>query len=164
MTFVKNNIEGRAASKIRSTSRRLSSLRQGPDKCALTEFSKPGGKANRPAKSKAGSGVTNAVVGPQRAPLNFNVSAYVAGNNLTIFYIEQNGGSVTKALQGKISSASGSTSRSLSSTIPPDLQQPAAGPDAALNDLQTPIYKKKGKNSLSPSTGARRRSACSARS
>ena len=78
-------------------------------------------------------------MGPQRTPLVFNVTAYVSGNNLVIFYIEQKGGSVTKALQGKISSASGKFKQKLVITIPPDLQQPAPGLYAALTDLKSTL-------------------------
>lgn len=148
-TFVKNNVEGTTADKIEidfPATVKISG--KGLTKCALSEFAKPGGKANCPAASKAGSGVSNAVVGPQRAPLKFNVTAYVGGNNLVIFYIEQQGGSVTKALQGKISSASGKFKQKLVITIPPDLQQPAPGLYAALTDLKSTLSLKKGKNSL----------------
>jgi len=157
-TFVKNNVPNTTASKIEidfPATVKLSG--KGLVKCAITEFSKPGGKANCDDKSKAGSGVSNAVVGPERAPLVFNVSAYVGGNNLIIFYIEQQGGGVTKALQGKISSASGKFKQKLVITIPPDLQQPAPGLYAALTDLKSTIYNKKGKNSLVSSIGCKKK-------
>ena len=157
-TFVKNNIEGSTASKIEidfPSTVKISG--KGLTKCALTEFSKPGGKANCPAKSKAGVGITHAVLGPQRAPLNFKVSAYVGGNNLVIFYIEQIGGSVTKALQGKISSASGKYKQKLVIEIPPDLQQPAPGLYGALTDLKTSLYNKKGKYSLISTNGCKKK-------
>jgi hypothetical protein len=157
-TFVKNNVPSTTASKIEidfPSTVKISG--KGLTKCAITEFSKPGGKANCPAKSKAGSGVSNAVVGPERAPLKFNVSAYVGGNNLVIFYIEQQGGGVTKALEGKISSASGKFKQKLVITIPPDLQQPAPGLYAALTDLKSTIYNKKGKKSLISTTGCKKK-------
>jgi len=148
-TFVKNNVPNTTASKIEIDFPKTVKISgKGLTKCALAEFSKPGGKANCPAKSKAGSGVSNAVVGPERTPLVFNVTAYVGGNNLVIFYIEQQGGSVTKALEGKISRASGKFKQKLVITIPPDLQQPAPGLYAALTDLKSTLSLKKGKNSL----------------
>jgi hypothetical protein len=148
-TLVKNNVPNTTASKIEIDFPKTVKISgKGLTKCALSEFAKPGGKANCPAKSKAGSGVSNAVVGPQRAPLVFDVSAYVGGNNLVVFYIEQRGGSVTKALEGKISSASGKYKQKLVITIPPDLQQPAPGLYAALTDLKSTISNKKGKYSL----------------
>ena len=98
-------------------------------------------------------------MGPQRAPLKFNVSAYVGGNNLIIFYIEQQGGGVTKALQGKISSASGKFKQKLVITIPPDLQQPAPGLYAALTDLKSTLSLKKGKNALISSVGCKKKQA-----
>jgi hypothetical protein len=153
-TFVKNNVPNTTASKIEiDFPKNVKISGKGLTKCAVSEFSKPGGKANCPSKSKAGSGVANAVVGPDRTPLVFDVSAYVGGNNLVIFYIEQRGGTVTKALQGKISSASGKFKQKLVITIPPDLQQPAPGLYAALVDLKSTISNKKGKNSLVSTLG-----------
>ena len=157
-TFVKNNVEGTTAGKIEidfPSTVKISG--KGLTKCDISEFSKPGGKANCPLRSKAGSGVSHAVLGPQRAPLNFDVSAYVGGKNLVIFYIEQQGGSVTKALQGKISKASGKYKQKLVITIPPDLQQPAPGLYGALTDLRTTLFNKKGKNSLISTTGCKKK-------
>ena len=157
-TFVKNNVEGTTAEKIEidfPSTVKISG--KGLTKCDISEFSKPGGKANCPLRSKAGSGVSHAVLGPQRAPLNFDVSAYVGGKNLVIFYIEQQGGSVTKALQGKISKASGKYKQKLVISIPPDLQQPAPGLYGALTDLRTTLFNKKGKNSLISTTGCKKK-------
>jgi hypothetical protein len=157
-TFVKNNVPNTTAEKIEidfPSTVKISG--KGLTKCDLSEFSKPGGPANCPAKSKAGTGVSNAVVGPQRAPLKFDVTAYVGGNNLVIFYIKQQGGSVSKALQGKISSASGKFKQKLVITIPPDLQQPAPGLYAALTDLRSTLSNKKGKNALISSLGCKKK-------
>jgi hypothetical protein len=157
-TFIKNNVPNTTASKIEidfPSTVKISG--KGLTKCDLSEFSKPGGKANCPAKSKAGTGVSNAVVGPQRTPLVFDVTAYVGGKNLVIFYIEQRGGSVTKALQGKISSASGKFKQKLVISIPGDLQQPAPGLYAALTDIRSTLFNKKGKNSLISTNGCKKK-------
>jgi len=160
-TFVKNHVGGTTASKIEidfPSTVKVSG--KGLTKCALAEFSKPGGKANCPAKSKAGTGLTHAVLGSgggTGTPLNFNVTAYVGGNNLIVFYIEQIGGGVTKALEGKISSASGKFGQKLVITIPPDLQQPATGLYGALTDLRSTLYNKKGKNSLISTVGCKKK-------
>jgi hypothetical protein len=155
-TFVKNNVPNTTASKIEidfPSTVKISG--KGLTKCALSEFAKPGGDDNCPAKSKAGRGVSNAVVGANRTPLIFDVTAYVSGNNLVVFWIQQRGGTVTKALQGKISSASGKFKQKLVITIPPDLQQPAPGLYAALVDLKSTLSLKKGKNSLISTTGCK---------
>ena len=160
-TFIKNNVQGTTASKIEidfPSTVKISG--KGLTKCAPSEFSKPGGKANCPAKSKAGTGVSHAVLGGgggTGTPLNFDVTAYVGGNNLVIFYIEQQGGTVTKALQGKISSASGKFKQKLVITIPPDLQQPATGVYGALTDLKSTLFNKKGKRSLISSVGCKKK-------
>jgi hypothetical protein len=148
-TFVKNNVPNTTASKIEIDFPKTVKISgKGLTKCALGEFAKPGGDDNCPAKSKAGSGVSNAVVGAARTPLVFDVTAYVGGTNLVVFWIQQRGGTVSKALQGKISSASGKFKQKLVITIPPDLQQPAPGLYAALTDLRSTLSNKKGKNSL----------------
>ncbi len=153
-TFVKNNVPNTTASKIEiDFPKNVKISGKGLTQCKVSEFSKPGGKSNCNKKSLAGTGLANAVVGPERAPLVFDVTAYVGGNNLVIFYIEQRGGTVTKALQGKISSASGKFKQKLVITIPADLQQPAPGLYAALVDLRSTLSNKKGKNSLVTSLG-----------
>lgn len=152
-TFIKNNVPNTTASKIDilfPSTVKISG--KGLTKCPVVEFSKPGGKANCPSASKAGTGLSHAVVGPDRARLDFNVSQYVGSDTTVIFYLEQIGGSVTKALVGKISKTSGKYRQKLSIAIPGDLQQPAPGLYGALTDLRSTIYNKKGKNSLISTT------------
>jgi len=156
-TFVKNNVPNTTAAKIEidfPSTVKISG--KGLTKCSLSAIQAQGPGAC-PAKSKAGTGISHAVVGPGRVPLNFDVTAYVGGNNLIIFYIKQQNGTVTKALQGKISSASGKFKQKLVITIPGDLQQPAPGLYAALTDLKSTIYNKKGKNSLVSSVGCKKK-------
>ena len=155
-TFVKNNIEGTTASKIEidfPSTVKISG--KGLTKCPLSVFAN--GDEGCPAKSKAGAGVSHAVLGPQHAPLNFDVTAYVGGNNLVVFWIQQQGGTVNKALQGKISRASGKYKQKLVITIPPDLQQPAPGLYAALTDLQSTLSLKKGTHSLIAVNGCKKK-------
>ena len=147
-TFIKNNVPGTTASKIEidfPSTVRISG--KGLTACKLSVIQTQGNSAC-PSKSKAGTGVSNAVVGPARTPLVFDVTAYVGGKNLVIFWIQQRGGTVTKALQGKISKTSGKYKQKLVITIPPDLQQPAPGLYAALTDLRSTLKLTKGKNSL----------------
>ncbi len=160
-TFVKNNIPGTTASKIEIDFPKTVKISgKGLTHCKLAEFAKPGGKANCPAKSKAGTGESHAVLrdasGTGGTPLNFDVTAYVGGDNLVVFYIEQqNNGPVTKALEGKISSASGKFKQKLVITIPQDLQQPTAGLYGALQDLRSTLYNKKGSHSLISTNGCK---------
>jgi hypothetical protein len=159
-TFVKNNVPGTTASSIEIDFPKTVKISgKGLTHCALSEFSKPGGKANCPAKSKAGTGVTHATLGKggSGTPLNFNVTSYVGGNNSVIFYIEQIGGGVTKALPGKISKGSGGFGQKLVITIPADLQQPAPGLYGNLNDLSSTLYNKKGKKSLISVVGCKKK-------
>jgi hypothetical protein len=156
-TFVKNNVANTTAAKIEidfPSTVKISG--KGLTKCSLSAIQAQGPGAC-PAKSKAGTGISHAVVGPGRVPLNFDVTAYVGGNNLIIFYIKQQNGTVTKALQGKISSASGKFKQKLVITIPADLQQPAPGLYAALVDLKSTLQLKKGKNYLVSSTGCKKK-------
>jgi len=152
-TFVKNNIEGTTAAKIEIDFPKTVKISgKGLTSCKLAAI-QANGPGACPAKSKAGTGLSHAVVGPDRIPLNFDVTAFVGGKNLVIFYIEQQVGTVTKALQGKISKGSGKFAQKLVITIPPDLQQPAPGLYAALTDLKSTLQLKKGKNALISSVG-----------
>jgi hypothetical protein len=156
-TYVQNNVPNTTAEKIEidfPKTVRISG--KGLTACKLSAIQAQG-KSACPSKSKAGTGVSHAVVGPDRVPLNFSVTAYVGGKNLVIFYIEQQGGTVTKALQGKISKASGKYAQKLVITIPPDLQQPAPGLYAALTDLKSTLSLKKGKNALISSVGCKKK-------
>lgn len=156
-TFVQNNVPNTTAEKIEidfPKTVRISG--KGLTACKLSAIQAQG-KSACPSKSKAGTGVSHAVVGPDRVPLNFSVTAYVGGKNLVIFYIEQQGGTVTKALQGKISKASGKYAQKLVITIPPDLQQPATGVYGALTDLKSTLFNKKGKRSLISSVGCKKK-------
>lgn len=160
-TFVKNNVPGTTASKIEIDFPKTVKISgKGLTKCDVSAFSKPGGKANCPAKSKAGTGVTHATLGDPSsgAPLNFDVTAFVGGKNLVIFYIQQQGNTAnSKALQGKISKASGKFGQKLVITVPGDLQQPLPGVYGNLNDLRTSLFNKKGKNSLISTTGCKKK-------
>lgn len=111
------------------------------------------GKTICPAGSKAGSGKANAVVGPGKAPLGFTVDAYVGSKSTIVFYVQQVGGTVRKALTGKVSKASGKFGSKIVIKIDEDLQQPGPGVFSSLVDLQTTIKAKRGKNYLVSSTG-----------
>jgi hypothetical protein len=113
------------------------------------------GKTACPSGSKAGNGTASAVVGPGKAPLNFSVDAYVGSKSSIIFYVQQVGGTVRKALVGKVSKASGKFGSKITIKIDEDLQQPAPGVFSSLVDLQTTIKAKKGKNYLVSSTGCK---------
>ena len=98
--------------------------------CTAADAERPGQDAPaRPAR-KAGKGTANAVVGPGRAPLKFTVDAYVGSKSSIIFYVQQVGGTVRKALTGKVSRASGKFGSKIVIKIDEDLQQP--GPERVL--------------------------------
>jgi hypothetical protein len=157
--FAKNNVPNTTASTIEidfPSTVKVSG--KGLTKCDIAVFGQPGGKANCPAKSKAGTGVSHAVTGPQRTPLNFNVTAYVGGNNLIVFYIEQQApGTIRRALPGKISPASGKFKQKLVIGIPEDLQSPAPGLYGSLLDLRSTLSNKKGKKSLISTVGCKKK-------
>ena len=154
-TFVQNNVPNTTAAKIEIDFPKTVKISgKGLTSCKLSAI-QANGKAACPAKSKAGTGISHAVVGPDRIPLNFDVTAFVGGKNLVIFYIQQQGGTVSKALSGKISKGSGGFAQKLVITIPPDLQQPAPGLYAALTDLKSTLQLKKGKNALISSVGCK---------
>ena len=111
------------------------------------------GKTACPAGSKAGSGTAHAVVGPGRAPIAFTVDAYVGSKNSIIFYTQQKGGTVRKALTGKVSKSSGKYGSKIVIKIDEDLQQPAPSVYSSLVDLNTTIKAKRGKHFLVASNG-----------
>jgi hypothetical protein len=154
-TFVQNNVPNTTAAKIEIDFPKTVKISgKGLTSCKLSAIQANGPTAC-PKKSKAGTGLSHAVVGPDRIPLNFDVTAFVGGKNLVIFYIQQQGGTVSKALSGKISKGSGGFAQKLVITIPPDLQQPAPGLYAALTDLKSTLQLKKGKNALISSVGCK---------
>jgi hypothetical protein len=154
-TFVQNNVPNTTAAKIEIDFPKTVKISgKGLTACKLSKIQANGPSAC-PSKSKAGTGLTHAVVGPDRIPLNFDVTAFVGGKNLVIFYIKQQGGTVSKALSGKISKGSGGFGQKLVITIPADLQQPAPGLYAALVDLKSTLGLKKGKNALISSVGCK---------
>ena len=114
------------------------------------------GKTACPAGSKAGSGTANAVVGPDRVPLKFTVDAYVGSKSSVIFYTQQVGGTVRKALVGKVSKAGGKYGSKIVIKIDEDLQQPAPFVYSSLVDLNTTIKGKRGNHFLVSSNGCPR--------
>jgi hypothetical protein len=114
------------------------------------------GKAACPAGSKAGSGTAHAVVGPGRVPLKFTVDAYVGSKNSIIFYTQQVGGTVRKALVGKVSKAGGKYGSKIVIKIDEDLQQPAPFVYSSLVDLNTTIKGKRGNHFLVSTNGCPR--------
>ncbi len=114
------------------------------------------GNSGCPSGSKAGTGTANAVVGPDRAPIAFTVDAFVGSRTSVIFYVQQVGGTVRKALTGKVSRASGKYGSKIVIRIDEDLQQPAPGVFSSLVDLRATIKAKRGKNYLVTSTGCPR--------
>ena len=110
------------------------------------------GKTVCPSGSKAGKGTANAVLGPGRAPVKFNVDAFVGSKSSIIFYVQQIGGTVSKALTGKVSKARGKYGSKIVIKIDEDLQEPATNVFSSLVDLNTTIKAKRGKNYLVSST------------
>jgi hypothetical protein len=114
------------------------------------------GKAACPTAAKAGVGTAEALVNPSSAnpaPLKFNVTTYVAGNNLLAFYLEQQGtdSGVQQALPAKITKAG--SGQKLTIRIPENLQQPAPGVYSALQQIKNSLGLKSGKNALVKSIG-----------
>jgi len=152
-TFVKNNIEGTSASKIEIDFPKTVKISgKGLTSCKLSAIQANGPTAC-PSKSKAGSGLSHAVVGPDRIPLNFDVTTYVAGKNLLAFYLQQQGtdSGVQQALPAKITKSG--KGQKLTIGIPENLQQPAPGVYSALQQIKNSLGLKSGKNALVTSVG-----------
>ena len=115
------------------------------------------GKSVCPAGSRAGTGRANAVVGLGRAPLAFTVDAFVGSKSSIVFYVQQVGGTVSKALTGKVSRASGKYGSKIVIKIDEDLQSPAPNVFSSLVDLQATLKARRGKNYLVSSIGCAKR-------
>jgi hypothetical protein len=122
--------------------------------CSATQINTQG-QASCPKGSKAGSGVAHAAAGPGHLRNTLTVDAYVGGNKSIVFYVQL--GTIRKALDGKISNASGKYGQKIVIPVADDLQQPAPGVFSALLDLETTISAKKGKHYLVSTTGCKKK-------
>jgi hypothetical protein len=142
---VKNNRESQAtASQIElSLPKGMRINGKGLPSCPLAKLA-AGGPSGCPSGSKAGSGTADAflVTPPPQTELHFTTQFFVGGTNSMTIFLQQTGGTVTKALEGKLSNGG----RKMTIAIPSDLQQPAPGLYSALESLQGTISAKKGKN------------------
>jgi hypothetical protein len=118
------------------------------------------GKSGCPTASKAGVGTAKALLNATSdnpAPLNFNVTTFVAGKNLLAFYLEQQGtdSGVQQALPAKITTISGNKTygQKLTINIPANLQQPAPGVYSTLIQIKNSLGLKSGSNALIKSIG-----------
>ena len=156
LTIVNNKESKTSASKIEITvPKSLKLSTKGLKKCSVATLDSQG-KAACPTAAKAGVGTAEALVNPSSAnpaPLKFNVTTYVAGNNLLAFYLEQQGtdSGVQQALPAKITKAG--TGQKLTINIPANLQQPAPGVYSALQQIKNSLGLKSGKNALVKSIG-----------
>jgi hypothetical protein len=98
--------------------------------------------------SKAGpKGTANALVGPDNAPLNFDVYPFVEDSNTFAFYLSQVQGALQSVVHGEITNKG----RKLAITIPQELRQPG-GLDATLTGISQTFKGKSKKNYIVSST------------
>ena len=156
LTIINNKESKTSASKIQITfPATLKLSTKGLKKCSVATLDSQG-KAACPTAAKAGVGTAEALVNPSSAtpaPLKFNVTTYVAGNNLLAFYLEQQGtdSGVQQALPAKITKSG--KGQKLTINIPENLQQPAPGVYSALQQIKNSLGLKSGKNALVTSVG-----------
>jgi len=156
LTIINNKESKTSASKIEITfPKTLKLSTKGLKKCSVATLDSQG-KAACPTAAKAGVGTAEALVNPSSAtpaPLKFNVTTYVAGNNLLAFYLEQQGtdSGVQQALPAKITKSG--SGQKLTINIPGNLQQPAPGVYSALQQIKNSLVLKSGKNALVKSIG-----------
>jgi hypothetical protein len=151
--FVKNNRTDATVSTITiSLPKNLKLSGTGFPVCTAATLNSKG-KAGCPAGSKAGTGTANAVVGPGRAPIKFSNDVYIGGKNTIVFYVQQVGGTVRKALNAPITRAGGKYGQKLTVKIDPDLQQPAPGVFSSLVDLKATVKAQRRGKSLVTTTG-----------
>ena len=106
-----------------------------------------------PSGSAAGTkGSATAVIEPGGAPLDFEVTPFVADANTFLFYLNGiNGNGVQTAIKGKITNKG----HTLRITIPFELRQPA-GLDATLTSIDATFKGKKGDHAIVSSTGCKK--------
>ena len=156
LTIINNKESKTSASKIEITfPANLKLSTKGLKTCSVAKLDSQG-KAACPASAKAGTGSAQALLNPSSAapaPLNFDVTTYVAGKNLLAFYLQQQGtdSGVQQALPAKITKAG--TGQKLTIAIPENLQQPAPGVYSALSQIKNSLGLKSGKHALVKSIG-----------
>jgi hypothetical protein len=156
LTITNSKESKTSASKIQiSFPKYLKLSTKGLKTCSVSKLDSQG-KAACPKAAKAGSGTAAALVNPSSAnpaPLNFDVTTYVAGKNLLAFYLEQQGtdSGVQQALPAKITKSG--SGQKLTINIPGNLQQPAPGVYSALQQIKNSLGLKSGKNALITSIG-----------
>jgi hypothetical protein len=122
---------------------------KGLPQCTKSDDALINGGPNICKKSIAGSGFSDAVVGPATGnPANIKFTVIpIVGKNQMLYYLPATAATTPNVLHGKIRGSSQTIS------IPAALQQPAPGLFSAIQDLHTVISLKKGKHSLVTSTG-----------
>lgn len=156
LTIINSKESKTSASKIEITfPSNLKLSTKGLKTCSVATLDSQG-KAACPSGSKAGSGSAAALVNPSSAapaPLNFDVTTYVAGKNLLAFYLQQQGtdSGVQQALPAKITKSG--SGQKLTINIPGNLQQPAPGVYSALQQIKNSLSLKSGKHALVTSVG-----------
>jgi hypothetical protein len=156
LTIINNKESKTSASKIEiAFPATLKLSTKGLKTCSISTLDNQG-KAACPSGSKAGSGTASALLNPSSAapaPLNFDVTTYVAGKNLLAFYLQQQGtdSGVQQALPAKITKSG--KGQKLTIGIPENLQQPAPGVYSALQQIKNSLSLKSGKNALVTSVG-----------
>lgn len=160
LTINNNKDSKTSASKIEiSFPKTLVLSTKGLKTCSVAKLDAQG-KASCPRGSAAGIGTAKALVNPASdnpAPLNFNVTTFVAGKNLLAFYLEQQGtdSGVQQALPAKITKVSGNKvyGQKITINIPANLQQPAPGVYSTLIQIKNSLGLKSGSNALIKSIG-----------
>jgi hypothetical protein len=127
----------------------------GIKKCSAAKLEAQGKGACSKA-SRIGNGTADAIAGVSGnapAPLKFNITAYVIGDNRVGFYLEQQGGDIRVLSKGKFSKASGRYGTKLNIGIPQLAREFPAGVYNGLVGIDVDLYKKVGSKSLFKSIG-----------
>ena len=92
----------------------------GFSKCSATTINNKGESAC-PAKAKVGTGAATALLGPNKAAIQFTVNVYTNGTNGLVLALKQTNGSVQVAFDAKYANSR------LAFSIPSNVQQPVPG-------------------------------------
>ena len=128
---------------------------KGLKKCSAAKLEAQG-KAGCSKASRVGNGTADAIAGVNTgspAPLKFNITAYLIGNNRIGFYLEQQGGEIRVLAKGRFKKASGRYGGVLDIEIPQLAREFPPGTFNGLVGLKADLYKKSGKRALFKSVG-----------
>jgi hypothetical protein len=115
------------------------------------------GASSCPSGSKIGEGTASAVLGPNQAPLEFDIDVYWGSKNSLTINLQQRGGSLVVPLEAPLTSAGKPFGQKATVDIPSNVQQPATGVYSQITGVQFKIGPKTAKKKVTVRKGGKKR-------